>query len=64
MCQERSLFMQSQKGKTDRKTGVRRQDSLEEDVTFNSLRESIHSVVDTIEGQFHCLNTRSCDDLR
>jgi len=55
--------MQSQKGKTD-KTGVRRQDSPGKDVTFNSLRKSIHAVANTIEDQFHCLNVRNCDDLR
>lgn len=56
--------MQSEKGKTTRNAAVRRQDSPVKEVTFNSLRNSIHSVVTTIEGQMHCLNARNCDDLR
>ena len=56
--------MQSEKGKTTKGTTVRNQDSPGKEVTFNSLRNSIHSVVNTIEGQAHCLYARNCDDLR
>jgi len=56
--------MQREKGKTTRNAAVRNQNSPGKEVTFNSLRNSIHAVVNTIEGQIHCLNARNCDDLR
>lgn len=56
--------MQRQQETATRTTAVRRQDAPGKDVTFNALKKSVHSVVQTIEGQFHCLNAGRCDDLR
>ena len=51
-------------GKASRKDAVRRQDSPGKEITFDSLRNSIHPVVNTIQGQFHCWSFPNCDDLK
>jgi|GEM_PF-2818979 len=51
-------------GKTKEKVAVQRQDLPGQEMTFNSLRNSIHTVVTTIQGQYRCWNFPNCDDLK
>jgi len=54
----------SAQGNIKRKIADQRRNSPEQEITFASVRKSIHLVLNTIKGGFYCGDFPNCDDLK